>query len=71
MMSSEESEGETIQVKELPWRSAAVDQFFQALDEEATKMQSAQAKRQTKKRVLCGTSTRPRPSKKLPTWAMK
>lgn len=37
MMSSEESDEETIFIKELPWRSSKVDSFFHALDEEAMK----------------------------------
>ena len=48
MMSSEESENEAIVVKELPWRSKKVDDFLWALDGEATKRKSEQAKRQTK-----------------------
>ena len=70
MMSSEESDGETIFVKELPWRSATVNRFFQTLDEENLKTKSEQAKRQTKHRVMSGTSTRPKPSKNLPPWSI-
>lgn len=52
MMSSEESDEETIFIKELPWRSSKVDSFFHALDEEAMKKKSQQAKRQTKNRIF-------------------
>lgn len=53
MMSSEESEGENIAVKELPWRSERVDDFIRKLDDQAASKKSSQAKRQTKKTCAC------------------
>lgn len=71
LMSSEESEGETILVKDIPWRSPKATDFFKTLDEQSTKLKSSQAKRQTKQRILSGSSDRPRPgNSKFPSWAL-
>lgn len=71
-MSSEESgyeNGEAVNVvKELPWRSLAVEEFFDSLDSQLKDEKSPQAKRQTKRRVKGSTSTRKVPSK-MPKWA--
>ena len=71
MMSSEESEGENIGVNKLPWRSERVDDFIKMLDDQAASQKSSQAKRQTKKRVLAGVSSRPKPtSSVVPSWCI-
>lgn len=62
LISSDESDGETIVVKNLPWRSSVVNDFFDSLDNEAYSRKSEQAKRQMKK-TLCGDlSDRPVPT---------
>ena len=71
MISSDESDGEKIIVKHMPWRSTKVTEFFKQLDDEATTHKSDQAKRQTKQRVLGGQSTRPKPKcGTIPSWAI-
>lgn len=70
MMSSDESEGEVIKVKELPWRSSKVEEIFNIFDEENERQKSSQAMRQTKKRVLRGISERSVPTG-VPSWALK
>ena len=70
LMSSDESDGEVITVKSLPWRSSVVNNFFKSLDEEAYTRKSQQAKRQTKKRLCGGPSDRPEPTIKLPPWSL-
>ena len=71
MMSSEESEDDTIVVKPLRWRSSKVIQFFEALDQQLYAEKSAQAKRQTKKRIIGEASLRTKPRSGLPSWAFK
>ena len=71
LVSSDESDDETIVVKTLPWRSTLVSDFFKSLDEEAYDKKSEQAKRQTKKRLLGGSSNREAPSTDLvPSWSI-
>lgn len=69
MISSDESDGEAIVMKDLPWRSSRVTDFFKSLDEEAARHKSMQAKRQTKQRILGGSSIRSKPDK-VPSWAV-
>ncbi len=71
MMSSDESDGEIIKIKELPWRSGKANEFINALEEGIAGRQSGQALRQTKQRVVQGISSRPRPpaTAALPSWA--
>ena len=73
MMSSDESgmdeEDEVYRVRVLPWRKDPVKRMFNTLDSEALKVKSQQAKRQMKRRVDGGTSTRS-PPPGLPTWAV-
>lgn len=57
-MSSDESDGETIVVKTLSWRSSMVNDFFKSVDDEAYARKSEQAKRQTKKRLVGASSSR-------------
>ena len=72
-MSSEESgneDGEEVNiVMELPWRSSLVDEFFESLDSQLMSEKSAQAKRQTKRRVKGQNSLRPAPCD-APGWAL-
>lgn len=72
-MSSEEScdsDDVMISVKTLPWRSSKITKFFTVLNEKAQGMKSEQAKRQTKRRIVGGVSTRPRPQDaSIPSWA--
>lgn len=69
MMSSEESEGESIAVKALPWRSKRVEDFIKMIDDQADSQKSLQAKRQSKNRVLAGVSSRPKPTcLVVPSW---
>ena len=73
MMSSEEIEDEndTIILKPLPWRSKRVTNFFSNVDRHTTAKKSAQAKRQTKSRVLGSPSTRQPPTNSnIPSWAL-
>ena len=64
MMSSDESDGEVIQVKDLPW------EFINTLERGMETHLSEQAQRQTKQRVLGGVSSRPRPPASVaPSWA--
>lgn len=71
LMSSDESDGETIVVKSLPWRSSVVSDFFESLDDEAYTRKSEQAKRQTKKRLCGGASSRQAPANNLvPAWSL-
>ena len=61
-MSSEESGGEdTIIVHPLPWRTEYVNQMFQRIDAYCSSRKSPQARRQTKKRSMGSSSTRPKP----------
>ena len=59
MTSSDESDGEVIQVKDLPWRSSKVTEFINNLERGMETHLSEQAQRQTKQRVLGGVSSRP------------
>lgn len=71
LISSDESDGEVISVKDMQWRSGTVTSFFRMLDEGAENKKSEQAKRQTKERVLVGISSHPKPaSGRLPSWAV-
>ena len=73
LMSSDESDvdegNEVYRVHILPWRKESVKRMFNTLDGETIKVKSQQAKRQMKRRVDGGTSTRPCPLD-LPTWAV-
>ena len=73
MMSSEDDDdddGEMIVIRQLPWRSSTLNNFFIKLDGQAKSQKSSQAKRQMKNRVLGSASTRPKPSSKsIPQWA--
>ena len=74
LISSDESETEdgkaVLIVKELPWRSDKVTNFFEKLDRAHNARKSEQASRQTKPRIRQGkTSTRLPPSR-FPTWAV-
>lgn len=72
MMSSDESDGEVIQIKELPWRSVKVTEFINTLERGMEGHLSEQAQRQTKERVLGGISSRPRPPASVaPSWAFQ
>lgn len=72
-MSSEESEvdGEehVLAVHNLPWRKSTVKKMFDTLDVEITKTKSPQSRRQMKRRVHGGNSTRSQPSS-APKWAL-
>ena len=55
VMSSEESDVENdgiVLVKELPWRSQLVSDFFGSLDDRISEGKTSQAIRQRKKRVM-------------------
>ncbi len=71
MMSSEESGDEDeLYVKPLVWRVPNVTNFFIDLDSKFMKNKSAQARRQTKQRVLSEVpSNRSAPSQ-FPAWAI-
>ena len=73
LMSSEESgEDEMIIVRPLPWRNPRVDELFVSLDDQLRKEQSAQAKRQMKKRTIGLMSSRSKPvAGSVPSWALK
>lgn len=68
MMSSEESEDDKILVKSLPWRSNKVRRFFHA---QLYCEKSAQAKRQTKERIVGDESVRTQPISGVPKWAFE
>lgn len=72
-MSSEESDPENdgiVLVKELPWRSQLVNDFFASLDEKIDESKTPQAKRQRKKRVLSVIESCRVPVPGLPKWAL-
>lgn len=71
-MSSEESgPDETIIVHPLPWHTAYVNRMFEKINAYVGAKKSPQAKRQMKKRVMGGYSTRPQPSgKDVPDFAI-
>ena len=55
----------------LEWRSNKVAEFFYQLDAYADEGKSAQAKKQTKERVLADrSSSRAPPKGKFPSWAL-
>ena len=69
-MSSEESGGEdTIIIHPLPWRTEYVNQMFQRIDSYCFSKKSPQAKRQTRKRSVGPSSTRPKPTNGV-SWAI-
>lgn len=72
-MSSEESdvdeEEDVLVIHDLPWRKPSVKGMFSALDGDASKNKSSQAKRQMKRRVSGGSSSRARPNS-YPKWAV-
>ena len=62
-MSSDENGGEdTIIVHPLPWRTEYVNQMFQRIDAYCSSRKSPQARRQTRKRSMGSSSTRPKPT---------
>ena len=71
-MSSEESdvdgEEDILRVLDLPWRKPSVKRMFSTLDSESAKRKTPQSKRQMKRRVMGGVSTRPKPVS-IPKWA--
>lgn len=74
MMSSEDDDddggGEAIIIRQLPWRSSTLNDFFLKLDMQAMSQKSSQAKRQMKRRILGSASTHPKPVEKgIPQWA--
>ena len=74
LISSDESELEedraVLVVKELPWRSEKVSNFFKKLDKAHESRKTEQANRQTKPRIRRGMmSERPAPVS-LPSWAL-
>ena len=69
--SCSDSEDDSLGTRPLPWRSQKVTDFFYALDAHAEGAKSAQAKKQTKERVLSDLpSSRECPSGKFPQWAV-
>ena len=72
-MSSDESgieEGDEVLIlKPLPWESAEVAHFKQALDDAALEEKSPQAKRQMKPRLRGTHSARSKPCSEYPSWA--
>ena len=69
MMSSNDSDGDSIVVKNIPWRLPTLDSFFYKLDEQLLSNMSSQATRQMKKLILDGAeSSRPKPAIS-PVWA--
>ncbi len=71
LVSSEESEGEVMVVKNLPWRSHTCKDFFKMLDDKGNESKSDQAKRQTKRRIVGTDSDRNRPSLLVvPSWSL-
>lgn len=73
MMSSEDDDdedGEVMIVRQLPWRSSILNNFFLKLDDQSKSQKSSQARRQMKRRVLGLASGRPKPvNKEIPQWA--
>ena len=69
LMSSDDSDGDSIVVQNHPWRSSTLDNFFYKFDEQLLSNMSSQATRQMKKRILDGAeSSRPKPVVSLPVW---
>ena len=70
LMSSDESDGDTIMVKNLPWRSSVLQELYIKLDKQQLSKKSSHAVRLTKKRMMNGIeSSRPKPSNHLPHWS--
>lgn len=71
-MSSEESdvdgEEDVLRVHDLPWRKPSVKRMFNTLDSESVKRKTPQSKRQMKRRVMGGVSSRSKPVS-IPKWA--
>ena len=71
LMSSEESEDDSIVVRPLPWRSKYVTNMFEKIDGYCSRKKSSQAKRQMKARKIGETSSRPKPfNLEIPDWAL-
>ena len=69
--SGTDSEDDTLVTQLLEWRSKKVTEFFYQLDVYAEDGKSAQAKKQTKDRVLADCpSLRSPPQGKFPSWAL-
>ena len=69
--SCSDSEEDTLVTQTLEWRSSKVTDFFYQLDQHADGAKSAQARKQTKSRVLSDTpSVCTKPSGKSPSWAI-
>ena len=74
VMSSEGSDVENNQivlVKELPWRSQLVSDFFGSLDDRIGEGKTSQAIRQRKKRVMSVVESNRMPVPNLPKWALQ
>ena len=71
LMSSEESDGDTIVVHPLPWHSKYVTNMFEKIDGYCCRKKSSQAKRQMKARTSGRSSVRPQPhAPEIPDWAI-
>ena len=72
MMSSEESEDEENinYIKDLPWRANIVKEFFSDLDKQFEATKSAQAKRQTKRRIQSPITSQRQAPLGMPSWAL-
>ena len=69
--SGEDEDEEILIVHPIPWLTADVVSFKQALDSEIKNEKSPQANRQTKRRMLGSPSSRPIPDEDtLPAWAV-
>jgi hypothetical protein len=70
-MSGTDSEDDALVTQPFEWRSKKVTEFFYQLDVHVEEGKSAQAKKQTKERVLadCPSSRSP-PDGKYPSWAL-
>ena len=69
--SGEDEDEEILIIHPIPWLTADVVSFKQALDSEIKKEKSPQANRQTKRRMLGSPSSRPIPDEDtLPAWAV-
>ena len=72
LMSSEESEGDSIVIHPLPWRSKYVSNMFEKIDGYCKRKKTSLAKRQTKTRKIGRNSNRLRPianTHEIPDWA--
>ena len=68
---SEDDHEQLLVTQPLEWRAQKVTDFFYQLDQYAKDSKSAQARKQTKTRVLSDTSSmRSKPSGKFPSWGM-